>query len=140
MVTQCSPLNQLRSINIDLKTRGGHTAPKTDNYTPGHQQRLHFIRSLRAIFAGQDDNEGLIAIRVREKIFNRKYFQKGETEGGAGGWSGQCGQCDDQGHSLSLAEITGHIASGYSPHTPPRSSHQKLGSLQPKIRDAMSSL
>ena len=76
MVTQCSPLNQLRSINIDLKTRGGHTAPKTDNYTPGHQQRLHFIRSLRAIFAGQDDNEGLIAIRVREKIFNRKYFEK----------------------------------------------------------------
>ena len=59
MVTECSPLNQLQSIKIDLKihTRG----PKTDNYSPNVGRSVTLF-DLCVLFLMALDNEWLIII------------------------------------------------------------------------------
>ena len=65
MVTECSPLNQLQSIKIDLKihTRG----PKTDNYSPNVGRSVTLF-DLCVLFLMALDNEWLIITSKVKKL------------------------------------------------------------------------
>ena len=80
MVTECSPLNQLQSIKIDLKihTRG----PKTDNYSPNVGRSVTLF-DLCVLFLMALDNEWLIIIiklDPRKNIATKKKSIPDSTE------------------------------------------------------------